>query len=82
MKLEKIEIYFWEGMEECKPSQCQFRLEVIRNGLLDCHVGSPTLIRKKMKWLQTQYKVKFPKVSWKAIVGDDNGGDIYKWGKR
>jgi hypothetical protein len=77
--LQKIQIYFWEGMGECKPSTCDFRLEIVRDGEVDYVVGKPSILRKKLKYLELAYKVKLPPVSWKAIVGDDYGSVIYEW---
>lgn len=80
--LESIRIYFWEGMgESYNASTSKFRLEVVRNGLVDYFVGGPSYLRNKMAHLGSFYKVKFPKVSWKKIEGDDDGGSVYKWSK-
>lgn len=72
-------IYFWEGMGECKPSTCQFRLEITKNGYVNYHVGTPSTIRRHLRNLEKWNSVKLPKVSWKGIVGNDDGGSLYKW---
>lgn len=80
--LTKIEIMFWEGHGECKPSSCKFRMGIVRNGLVDYVVGTPSSLRKRMKFIESWYSVSLPKVSWKSIVGNDDGGSLYKWSNK
>ncbi len=75
----KINIYFWEGMGECEPSTCQFRLEITKNGYIDTHIGVPSTLRKHLRNFERWNLVKLPKVSWKNIVGGDDGGGLYQW---
>lgn len=78
-KLKKVQIYFWEGQGECVPSTCDFRLEYVINNCVFITTCKPSKLRKVLKRLSEQYNINLPKVSWKAIVGDDNGGDLYAW---
>jgi len=80
--LTKVKIYFWEGIGELKPSNSKFRLEMDINGERNFVVGNTSTINKNLRRLEKLHKVKFPKVSWKGICGDDNGGDTYEWTKQ
>lgn len=79
MALTKVMIYFWEGAGECRPETCQFRLEYVVANHVTVHVGTPSTLRKRLKFIKSWWGVELPKVFWKAIVGDEEGGDIYKW---
>lgn len=78
-KLERINIYFWEGFGSCLPANSKFRIEVVENGQIFYKEGTPSHIRTTLRYLEYKYNKKFPKVSWKDIIGDDDGGINYHW---
>lgn len=77
--LERVEIYFWDCMGEPTVKTCEFRMEIVERGQIRYVVGTSGTLSKKLKYLQAVNGVQLPKVSWKVIVGDNNGGDSYKW---
>jgi hypothetical protein len=80
MKLTKVLIYFWEGYGECTLATSKFRLEMDIGNERRYAIGSSSYLRKILKQLESRYKVKLPKISWKAIVGnEEDGGTLYKW---